>query len=306
MAHASKCMPDHAVLLVCTLLLLVLSSANARVAIPGNSSWSLLAWGEAQPLDSVKGMFVVDVDIDEQRHLIAPLRERGHIVLCYFSVGTMEPWRPDCKENRSAWESACVGKISGWDECWLNITSLPLLQSLMYPRFQAAFERGCHAVELDNIDCFQNSDCYKKLGLSSALARTYQVAYNQWQLDVAHGLGLSVAMKNALDLVQEMGGQYDMAVNEQCLQYDECDMLQSFTASDKLVAHVEYEGTSSGVCRGDSAIRVSPRGKARSGATLMQSKWCNGSARDGVCNGSPWNRCFDPMSPLPPVQPLLP
>ena len=75
----------------------------------------MLAWGfNNGGKDSTTGMKVVDVDIDTQADLIPGLRASGHIVLCYFSAGTLEPWRPDCKANKTLWQEAAVGKMTGW------------------------------------------------------------------------------------------------------------------------------------------------------------------------------------------------
>jgi hypothetical protein len=34
---------------------------------------------------------------------------------------------------------------------------------------------------------------------------------------------------------------YDFAVNEQCLQYEECELLKPFIDLEKTVFHIEYE-----------------------------------------------------------------
>jgi endo-alpha-1,4-polygalactosaminidase (GH114 family) len=46
----------------------------------------------------------VDVDVDDPVDKIKALRDAGHIVICYFSSGTLEPWRKDCTENKTAWQ----------------------------------------------------------------------------------------------------------------------------------------------------------------------------------------------------------
>ena len=46
----------------------------------------------------------MDVDVDDPVDKIKALREAGHIVICYFSSGTLEPWREDCTENKTAWQ----------------------------------------------------------------------------------------------------------------------------------------------------------------------------------------------------------
>ena len=39
----------------------------------------------------------------------------------------------------------------------------------------------------------------------------------------------------------ELVGEFDFAVNEQCTEYDECQVLAPFIAQDKPVFHAEYD-----------------------------------------------------------------
>lgn len=252
-------------------------------AIPASSSWALLAWGDASPADSTDGQLVVDVDLDEQADMVSGLASAGHLPLCYFSAGTLEYWRPDTKSP--AWQQACIAKMSGWNECWLNITNLPLLQQLLMPRFQRAVQEGCLAIEPDNVDCYQNSACTDALGMSKDDARPYQLTFNKWLSDYAHSMGLAIALKNCVGLVPDLAPHYDMVINESCMSYNECAAYSHFTDANKLVAHVEYNHD------GDWC--------SQSGA--MQTKWCDGGG-GGDCNSNgPWNNCFQPTNPLPPI-----
>jgi len=263
-----------------------------RVILYRNYTWSLLAWGfNNGGKDTNTGMKVVDVDIDEQKDLIKGLVDDGHIVLCYFSSGTLEPWRDDCQANKTSWQQAAVGKMTDWDEEWLDIRKLDLLQSLMIPRFQRAKSQGCHGVEPDNIDCYDNDDCWSKMTnptvSSGDKVKDAQVAYNNWQAQYAHSLGLAIAMKNAVGLVDTIGSMYDCAVNEQCQTYDECDGYSAFTNNNKAVFQVEYT--------------LQPKWCTGALNDKMMTKYCSGSDSSGLCNSGSWTDCFRSTVPLPPT-----
>ena len=128
-----------------------------HVLVPTNSTWALPAWGFPNGgKDPTAGRKVVDIDIDLQKEQIPALHAAGHIVVCYFSTGTTEPFRQDYKDNEAAWTAVAAGKMAEWDESWLDITRLPELQALMEPRFQRAKAQGCDAVEPGNVDCYDN------------------------------------------------------------------------------------------------------------------------------------------------------
>jgi len=63
-----------------------------------------------------------------------------------------------------------------------------------------------------------------------------------------HERGLSIALKNDIDQVTKLVDHFDFAVNEECFQYDECDVLTAFIDQDKAVFGVEYEMRTSQFC----------------------------------------------------------
>ena len=56
----------------------------------------------------------------------------------------------------------------------------------------------------------------------------------------AQGYNLSIGLKNALDILPTLSGEVQFAVNEQCVQYDECSSLAPITQAGKPVFHIEY------------------------------------------------------------------
>jgi hypothetical protein len=57
---------------------------------------------------------------------------------------------------------------------------------------------------------------------------------------LAHDRGMAVGLKNDLDQIPQLLGDFDFAVNEQCAEFDECARLKPFISAGKAVFHVEY------------------------------------------------------------------
>jgi hypothetical protein len=58
--------------------------------------------------------------------------------------------------------------------------------------------------------------------------------------NIAHGYNLSIGLKNALDILPSLSGQVQFAVNEQCVQYNECSSYSPLIQSGSAVFHIEY------------------------------------------------------------------
>lgn len=70
---------------------------------------------------------IYDIDLfDSSKKLIKTLHSQDKIVICYFSAGTFEEWRPDAKN----FTRAELGKpLNEWEgERWVNITSSNVFQ----------------------------------------------------------------------------------------------------------------------------------------------------------------------------------
>jgi hypothetical protein len=93
---------------------------------------------------------------------IRRLRDQGKKVICYFSAGSSEDWRPDFKQlSKSDMGNKIAKSDDGKDfwegERWLNIKnpnpdsdSLPPVWQVMRDRIKLAAEKGCNAVDPDN------------------------------------------------------------------------------------------------------------------------------------------------------------
>ena len=132
--------------------------------------------------------------------------------------------------------------LDGWvGEVWVDIRRLDLLGPILEARLDLASSKGCTGVEPDNVDAYQNSSGFP-------LTAADQLVFNRWLATEAHLRGLSVGLKNALDQVADLEPDFDWAINEQCYQYAECDLLQPFIDAGKAVFGVEYSGDENVFC----------------------------------------------------------
>jgi hypothetical protein len=170
---------------------------------------------------------------------IAGLHERGLFVMCYFSAGSHEDWRPDADQ----FSARTLGReLDGWPgERWLDIRLLDELLPVMEARLDLAVEKGCDGVDPDNVDGFSNSTGFP-------LEYDDQLAYNILLARSAHARGLSIGLKNDLTQIPDLLPWFDWAVNEQCFVFDECDQLLPFIDAGKPVFHIEYELENSSFC----------------------------------------------------------
>lgn len=127
------------------------------------------------------------------------------------------------------------GEGNGWEgERWLDVRRLAELEPLIGKRFDMCREKGFDAVEPDNMDGYRNKSGFP-------LTAEDQLKYNRLIAKLAHDRGMSVGLKNDLDQIPQLVGEFDFAVNEQCMQYEECDRVAPFVEAGKAVFHVEYE-----------------------------------------------------------------
>ncbi|MET0027560.1 MAG: endo alpha-1,4 polygalactosaminidase [Candidatus Thiodiazotropha sp.] len=173
-----------------------------------------------------------DLDLfDTPGSTLDDLHAAGRRVLCYFSGGSYESWRIDANQ----FASADLGQaLDGWPgERWLDIRS-EQVRTIMLDRLDLAVSQGCDGVDVDNMDGYANSSGFD-------LTANDQLDYNRFMADAAHQRGLAIALKNDLDQITQLVDHYDLAVNEQCYQYDECDLLTPFIDQGKPVLQIEYE-----------------------------------------------------------------
>lgn len=195
-------------------------------------------WQLTGTIDQSWDVQMYDIDLfDTSASVISSLHSKGRAVICYFST-QYEDWRPDA----SKFTSDILGSnLDDWPgERYVYIRSTKLRQ-IMTERLDLALSKGCDGVEPDNVDGYTNSN---GLGLTAA----NQLDYNRFLATEAHKRGLSIGLKNDLDQVSALVSSFDWALNEQCNQYGECNMLKPFVTAGKAVFGVDYSGTASTIC----------------------------------------------------------
>jgi hypothetical protein len=181
----------------------------------------------------------VDIDLfDASQGLIDKLHAANKKVICYFSAGSWENWRID----QATFPKSVKGRSNGWaGEKWVDIRS-PIVLDIMKKRMDLAKSKKCDGVEPDNVDGYTN-------GTGFSLKAADQVTFNKALADYAHGLGLTIGLKNDISQLSKLVSSFDWALNEQCFQYNECSGYKNtFIKAGKSVFNAEYSGKTSTFC----------------------------------------------------------
>jgi hypothetical protein len=211
-------------------------------------------WQLTGALDTTLDVQMYDLDLFETpQATIDALHAAGRTVICYFSAGSHEDFRADA----AAFPAAAIGRqLDGWPgEHWLD-TRTEAVRAVMKQRLDRAASKKCDGVEPDNVDGYSNQSGFP-------LTAATQLDYNRFLAREAHARGLSVGLKNDVEQVAALLGDFDWALNEECLQYDECDLLAPFITAGKAVFHVEYGAAA-------LAQTVCPKTKALGFSTLIK------------------------------------
>lgn len=212
-------------------------------------------------------VFDIDMFLHQNSTVVDSLHKLGKKVICYFSAGSYEPYRPD---SYKFLDSDMGEVLNGWpDEKWLNITS-PHVRQIMIDRMTIAGSMGCDAVDPDNMDGYLNEN-----GLDLTTNET--VDYLRFLVDQAKAQKMAIGLKNAADIVPEAVDLVQFSVNEQCAEQDNCESFSAFIKADKPVFHIEYpSGTGPGRKIAQSDSKRSCTAKGASGfSTVMKDMTLN-------------------------------
>jgi hypothetical protein len=177
---------------------------------------------------------VYDIDLFlNPASTIAELHAMNRKVICYFSAGSYENFRNDSGEfNKSDYAKG----LDGWPgENWLNTNSANV-RRIMTERLALAAKIGCDGVDPDNVDGYDNDTGFD-------LTANDAVNYMTFLAAGAHSLGMAIGLKNAGTIVNATLDMMQWEVNEQCVQYNECEQFQPFIQAGKPVFHIEYPDT---------------------------------------------------------------
>ncbi|KAJ4366248.1 hypothetical protein N0V83_007884 [Neocucurbitaria cava] len=174
---------------------------------------------------------IFDIDLfDTPAETIKQLHDLGKKVICYFSAGSYEDWRPDAGN----FEPEDLGKgLDGWPgEKWLAVKS-ENVRKIIRSRVQMAKDKGCDGVDPDNVDGYQNDN-----GLD--LTQDDSISFMSYLSSITAPLNLTMGLKNAGDIIPAVLPLVHFSVNEQCAQYGECTTFKPFIDAGKPVFHIEY------------------------------------------------------------------
>lgn len=230
-------------LLITLGLLLAPTSAHAQF-VP-LTSWY---WQLDRNVIPTRTARIYDIDMENNTPAtIKALQAAGRVVVCYFSAGTWESFRSDA----SRFPPNIIGNpVEGFpDERYIDIRA-PVVRSIMSARLAVAASKGCDAVEPDNVDGYANNPGF-------LLTKTEQITYDVFIATTAHAHNLRVALKNATDLVPRLAREFDFAVVEQCLQFQECPAYLPFIEQRKAVLLAEYTAPSVAECAQAKTLKFS-------------------------------------------------
>jgi hypothetical protein len=167
--------------------------------------------------------YVVFDMFDVSKETFQKCAAKGAKTLCYFS-SQYENWRPDFNQF-----GRLGGSLDTWvGEKWVDPNDPKNLQ-VMFKRLEMAKDK-CQGIDLDNID----GDTFDK-------SKTVYRGYSDYIYKIfakAKEMGLLVSQKNGLNDIQKMFNVVDVYQNEQCQQFNECDIYRDLG---KPVFNIEYQ-----------------------------------------------------------------
>ena len=103
----------------------------------------------------------------------------------------------------------------------------------MTARLDIAAAKGCDGVDPDNVDGYDNDN-----GLD--LTTHVSISYLHFLASAAFARNMSIGLKNAGAIIGDVIDLLQWSVNEQCVEYEECETYARFVRQGKPVFHVEY------------------------------------------------------------------
>ncbi|KAF3901649.1 hypothetical protein ABW21_db0207487 [Orbilia brochopaga] len=183
------------------------------------------------PNDTNASVTAFDLDLfDNSPSFIGDLQQKGHRVICYFSAGSYEDWRPDAKRFN---EQDYGEKMSDWAGEWWLDTNSQNVRDIIADRIALAQSKGCDAVDPDNINGYQNPTGFN-------LTEDDAISFLEFMTGEAHGRGMAIGLKNGGAVVPKVVQFMDFCVQESCIAYGECGPYRAFLEYNSPVFHIEY------------------------------------------------------------------
>ncbi|KEQ72967.1 endo alpha-1,4 polygalactosaminidase precursor [Aureobasidium namibiae CBS 147.97] len=179
----------------------------------------------------VPALSIYDIDMYGNNALnIQQMHLQGIKVICYFSAGSWEVWRPDA----GLFPPQDLGRdLSGWPgERWVN-TDSKNVRDIMAERIRLAAEKGCDAVDPDNMDGFETNTGFP-LNANTALD------YLSFLSLTAAKYNMAIGLKNAGSIAANATCMVEFAIVESYIAHAECAIYQNFITAGKPVFQIEY------------------------------------------------------------------
>ncbi|CEJ94908.1 hypothetical protein VHEMI10415 [[Torrubiella] hemipterigena] len=249
------------------------------------SKWQIIL---RKPVDPTAKLTPVDAKIwdidlfDNSADVFKLLKSNNINVICYFSAGTYEDWRSDAKQFQKSDIGSPLGDWPG--ESWLK-TSSPNVRKIMAARIKLAADKGCSAIDPDNMDGYDNDN-----GLGLTQADT--IDYAHWLAAEASKYNMATGLKNAAAVIPKVIDHIQFSVNEQCVEQNECDSYRPFIDAGKPVFNIEYPKSAGDGIQQNTINNICTnvqKGKAQPGPIQGFSQIIKKMALDGwtqYCTGS--------------------
>ena len=212
-------------------------AATSRPVPTPLTSWQIQLSGS---LDTTLDVAVYIADVETPPAVIDDLHAARRIVICYFSGGTVEPFRDDASRFPVAALGAPLAAYP--DERWVDVRDATV-RSIMADRIAAAAAAGCDGLDASGLAAYAFDN---GLGFS----RADQLGYDRWLASAAHARGLSIGfVENDASLSQDLLADFDWVIAFSCVDTD-CPSAAPFVAVRKAAFLIEYgdESRAAAVC----------------------------------------------------------
>src|SRR6266566_5241673 len=177
--------------------------------------------------------------VQGQNDAVRQLHDLGKKVVCYIDTGVYERYRSDAYK----FPSYVIGKVdAGWNESyWLDIRRTDILYPIMEARIKMCKDKKYDSIEPDEMVNYSNE---------SGFPLTYQdqLVYNRGIAQIAHKYGITIALKDDPEQAADLVDSFDWMLNEQCYEYNECDLMNPFVKAGKAVFVAEYKVDNGAFC----------------------------------------------------------
>ena len=205
-----------------------------------NLAWQWQLQGE---IDTTFDVDVYNIDLAVPVEKVQTLKARDIKVICYFSAGTVEYFRPDSDQFADTIVGEQYEDLT--DERWLDYSNFQEFAPVMEARMDTCKAKGFDAIEMDNVDAHnyetrdENGNVVS-IGTNFGIKLEHSIAYIQWLASEAHQRGLSVGLKNAEEMAADVVADVDWMLTEDCYVDAWCHEATVFVENNKPVFMTEY------------------------------------------------------------------